>query len=562
MTAPLDFHGVLTGLAVSSVETPYQQLKLMKFSAFEAFLRKRDCGFDLHDWWRIGVLRPAVIDGPVDDELVASGIFDVDWPTADHRHFADGRPMPARLADIEGFQLPVWELDSQAWFHPFQLWQAYFLRRHLNSLTLSPGIVLGPEERYMEICAQKRASDQLSIEHLMRRWDYVDSFRLVDFAIAVAPLVLFRISGQILSDISRGESYDEFWRWRSSHDADSFLAKNGVCHEDLRRWNEGLSHAAYGLDPLRGWFHLTRHVAWKSWQGVQGKVLLVHDLYVLAEVIRRYAEEFLAVQLPEEDELSHGPYVREIKQRQYGYPRASERRREVRRRIAREFGLDGDVRLVWIVEGDTEEGFVDEYGKLLGVTADAVGMTIFNIKGESNVGSSQVRQRLLEARREDQFVYVTLDRNDSLRPTLRVLCDDSLITAGWEMWDCDFEGDNYTDEELAELVLTRADEEGVSISIDGAAVKNERTRASSTEGAINACLKGQHYKLKKDALWGRKLARWALERSAPPDAAKEGDRAVTTRFTHLLRACSAEFLGSVERYRVDGTTGKIVAKAE
>jgi hypothetical protein len=276
--------------------------------------------------------------------------------------------------------------------------------------------------------------------------------------------VFFRISGQITSDPFQGQSYEEYWRWRSAHDADDFLKNLGIGREDLRRWNELLAQMTLGLDPLRGWFDLTRHVAWQSWQGVDGKPLLAHDLFVMAEVIRRYAEEFLSLELPEEDEVWHGPYVREIKQRQYGYPRATERRREVRRRIAREFGLDGEIRLVWVVEGDTEESFVAEYGELIGVTPDALGMTVFNLKGDAQLKGPHVHQRLREARREDQFAQVTLDRNDSLVPTLRAWSDEGLITAGWHMWEGDFESDNFGDDEIGQILVACAAEDGVEVT--------------------------------------------------------------------------------------------------
>ena len=563
MTSPTDFHQILRGLAESALETPHQQLKLLTLSRFEEFLRKRKCGFGPHgvlDWWRIGLLRPAVIDGPVPDELLRSGTFDVESPATGHRHFADGRPMPAELGDVHVPRELLWDLDGQAWYHPFQLWQAYLVRRHLTSLTVSPAILFGPEERYMELCAQGRIDDRLAIERLLASWRIVDSFRLVSFVIGVSPLVLFRISGQIISDPFQGQSYQEYWRWRSAHDPDAFLAKRGINDNDLRRWNELLSQMAYGLDPLQGWFDLTRHVAWQSWQGVEGEALLVHDLYVMAEVIRRYAEEFLSVELPEEDELWRGPYVREIKQRQYGHPKSNLRRRDVRRRVAREFGLDGDVRLVWIVEGGTEANFAAEYGKLIGVSPDAIGMTIFNIRGDSKLKADLVRQRLVEARKEDQFAHVTLDRNDSLRPTLRRWSEEGLITVGWKMWEGDFESDNFSDDEIAEVVAACANEDGVRVKVDGKTIREARRPGSSTEAAVKACLKGQPYSFAKDARWARKLAERTLARECPAEVSEEGDRRITRLLNYLFRGCSAEFLGSVERYRVHGDTGKIVSR--
>ncbi|KKK48332.1 hypothetical protein LCGC14_3146180, partial [marine sediment metagenome] len=223
-----------------------------------------------------------------------------------------------------------------------------------------------------------------------------------------------------------GESYESFWAWRRSHNPQHLVGEHGFAEAELRRWHDDMARMAYGLDPLSAWFDLTRNVAWDAWERVKGKARLAHELYTMAEIVRLYAREFHRIELLEEDEVWHGPHARAVKERRYGHPKVTDRRRDIRRRIAREFGLDGGIRVVWFVEGDTEKAFISRYGELTGFQCDARGIAIKNLKGSGGVKREHLRQRLEEARQEDQFTHVTVDSLPNMSKELRQLAHENL----------------------------------------------------------------------------------------------------------------------------------------
>src|SRR5204863_5604126 len=96
----------------------------------------------------------------------------------------------------------------------------------------------------------------------------------------------------------------------------------------------------------------------------------------------------------------------------YGSRRVTDGRRDVRRRIARRYGLDSSIRLVWFLEGETEIGFIDTFCSEVGIRLENRGILVQNLKGHGGLGSikqDKFDRRLAEARREEQFTFVTLD---------------------------------------------------------------------------------------------------------------------------------------------------------
>ena len=536
-----NFQGIMREGALAALVTPYQQhMRLMPMQRFQSYMRDRDCNLDLADLWGLGVLRPVIIDGPVPARVVRKGMVEVRTPIADdHEHFADARPMPKNIRAGVGKSVhEPGDLGRQVWYHPFQVFQAYRVMRQLG---------------------QRRQINPRSLEALMKSWEVVDAARLVTLLINVAPLVMPWISGRVISNRTAGESYESFWAWRRSHNPQHLVGEHGFAEAELRRWHDDMARTAYGLDPLSAWFDLTRNVAWDAWERVKGKARLAHELYTMAQIIRLYANEFLHTDLPEEDEVWHGPMSRKVKERDYGHPLVTGRRRDVRRRVARKFGLDGGVRVVWFVEGDTEKAFISRYGELTGFQCDARGIAIKNLKGSGGVKREHLRQRLEEARQEDQFTYVTVDSLPNMSKELRQLAHDGLITAGFRIWRGDFESDNFTDKELAAIVRATAKEADVEVRINAGAISKEREGETATGGAIKRCLRGQPYQLGKGGKWGAKLAEWAVEQRCPEEIAEDGDRPMVALLWSLVRDCSADYLGSVENLRV-GDDGKIVER--
>jgi hypothetical protein len=558
------FRGIVAALGTASMTARYQQHSLINGPRFETFLRDRQCGLGLARAWRLGLLRPAVIDGPLPERMRGYRFDAVGRFGADHDHFVD-LSIPARTE--EEIQERMERKDEsfsahlrRAWYHPFQAWQAYRLRWHLN-LAVDPMTVFAAPDRYQEMIERARSGRLISASRWVSDWQFVDSFRMTTFLVTAAPLVMFRISRKVVSNPLAGESYEDYWLWRGKHEANDLMSDLGVTASDLRRWHELLAADAYRIDPLSSWFDLVQQVSWDKKERARNDVLLAHDFYVMAQIVRHYAADFLSVDLPEEDEVWHGPHARVVKENLYGTPKVTLADRKTRRRIAREFGVVGDERLVWYVEGETEEAFIDRYGDLQQMAADAAGITVVNLRGEGGLKSPGFHERLKVDGREERFTYVMVDGSAETKAALRRVSEEYLITAGYRIWDGDFESANFTDSELAEVVRRVAAEDGVDVSIDGDCISQARLNQASSEQAINQCLRGQHYRLPKGKRWGERLAEWAKENPCPEEKAVDGERPVVAVFLMCIRNSFADYLGSVTEYRVDPETGKIVERS-
>jgi hypothetical protein len=543
--------------AKTVLKTPYQQHKLMRLAAFQSYLADAESDVDLARFWAMTLLRPACIHGPIPQELRTRPV-EVEPPTHDHSHFVDVRA-PRPITKISAELRLIQSLEHQAWYHPFQIWQAYLVRRYLTGLRIADAGVFFSATSFKETATTQRKNAIESVSRLARSWDVVDSLRLVTFLAQVAPLVMPSISGRLTTNSGAGESYEGFIRWRMRHDQLRIAEELSLTKSDIERWHEKLATFAYGLDPLRDWLDLTRLVSWAKWNSVKGKPALAHRLYTMARIIRDYAKMFLSIDLPEEDELWHGGYVKQIKLRDYGVPRLDFGGRDATRRVAREFGVAGDIRLIWFVEGDTEIGFIKRFAHVAGVSLNDRGMELVNLRGDGELKSPQVRQRLALARGEDQFTYVLVDASTASKKALRHLAEGGLVTAGFTVWDSgDFERANFSDAELGSLATQRAAKSGVTVSLTGQDIAKWRNQGHATGSAVNRALREQHFELAKGEEWGCILADWAAEHVPPPDYSVDGERPVVAIFARLVRACAADFLGSISHFRVDPDTGTLV----
>lgn len=538
-------------------------MQLVRAREFERLLRDRGISLNLPWLWGLGVLRPATMDVWARTR-VPKETFDLSVPGDGHEHFADGRPPRLTLRASRRLVRRLERFEPDAWYHPVQIWSAFNVSRRLTSMNVSPMSVLGDQRRHIEL--HRLAGDVIrrGLKEWLSEWDLVDCLRLEAFIVSISPLALTRINGRVVANSSTGESLDDYPRWRETHTSSMLLNDHGVSHADIVRWHRALALEASLQDPLRPWFDLTSNISWDKWERISGKPRLAHDFYVMAATLRVYASEFLDLDLPEEDEVMYGPQARHVKETLYGASNVAGAGRDIRRRIARDFGVDAEVRVAWMVEGHTEEGFIDRYGVRDSMYCPAAGISVINLFGDSTLQTPYPPERLEKAGREDQFTHVMVDRSAEAKKTLRAWSSwlderPPLLTAGWKMSEPDFEGANFSDTELADLVRVLANEQGVPVSISGEEISEERRRgARSTEEAIKTCLKGQAYPFKKDRAWGERLADWASDHPYIDDQSAKGERQVVQVFAHLLRAARSDYKGSIERFMVDPETGEIV----
>jgi hypothetical protein len=555
------FRRLVERIATSALEGKYQQHWLLhSCREFESFLSRRDLSFfyrGLESLWDLGILRPIAIVRKTEGQEIAESLAPV--PGLDEQYWMDVRPLPLTLPRRPP-EKSTSKLASEALYHPFQVWQAKLVH-HCLKARIATSSALAPARAYLSTARRVRSDNRRALEHLLSSPVLLDSYKLIGVLLDIAPISLPRVTSWI-----RG-GFDEYWPWRRRHDHNRLLEEHVVTPEDFKRWHEDLALSADLIDPLVDWFALTQQVNFEhrqplenSLSGPRGPARLAQDLYLMAQTLRSYAAEFLGLVLPEENEVRLGPMAT-ANQMNYGSPYVTHGYRRVRRRVAREYGLDSAVRLIWAVEGDTEIGFIQTYFAQVGIDLHDRGIELRSLEGIGGLKSNKLDDGLNAARREEQFVFVTVDDEGDARPRLRALASAGLITAGYRLWTgrC-FETANFSNAELAQVATKRL---GLpkKYRFTGSELSTASKGAKSIKDAVNTCLRGSGCRLQTGCQWGEQLARWAFSHSAPKALQEGGERPIVSDLLFLFRLVDSGFAETTSHFSV-GDSGKLEARPQ
>ncbi len=556
------FRRLVERIAMSALEGKYQQHRLLhSCREFESFLSQRDLSFfyrGLESLWDLGILRPIAIVRKTEGQEIAAGLAPL--PGLDEQYWVDVRPLPLTLARRPADE-SVSKLANEALYHPFQVWQAKLVSDYLRGV-IGPLAALGHAHAYLRAARRVRSMKRDGLKQLLSRGPLLDSYKLLGVLLDIAPVSLPWVTRRIVGGFD--EPVEQYWSWRRSHQPDGLLAQHGVTPEDFRRWHEGLALSATRVDPLADWFALTQQVDLEhrkplesSLSGPRGSARLAQDLYLMAQALRSYAAEFLGLDLSEEDAVRLGPAATGANERFYGLPYVTLGSRDVRRRVAREYGTESGIRVVWFVEGDTEIGFIERYSAEVGIALHDRGVAVRNLEGVGGLKSSKLRQLLKEARDEQQFVFVTADDEGEAGRELRALARSESVTAGFRLWTgrC-LETANFSDDELA-LITAEYFHLPKKHRFTGTQLSTARKQAKSIKDAINACLAGSTYSLQTGREWGEELAHWALCHPVPDDLREGAERPIVGDFLFLaLHTPETSYADTVAGFRV-GDGGRL-----
>ena len=192
---------------------------------------------------------------------------------------------------------------------------------------------------------------------------------------------------------------------------------------------------------------------------------MAHDFYELAEMLRLYIFEVSGEQVAKEWDPTGHPDASWVA-RIYGVKEVKFGSSELMRPLIRQFGLDPSYRVRWLVEGDTEEAFIDTYSNLMGMNMNEY-VTFRNFEGDTNFKKrlAVIDQELQTAKEEQCFVTLTFDDTKETRDRLGELQKQGLVTLRYILCDPDFERQNFTAYELTEVVFAWASDECISIPI-------------------------------------------------------------------------------------------------
>ena len=315
--------------------------------------------------------------------------------------------------------------------------------------------------------------------------------------------------------------------WKQSTNPSDWLAAHSVSIEQFIEWRDRLLFTAYNTDPCPNLYLLFRSMPFDHRDRFAGRLRLAYDLYEMAELMRLFIEDVTEVSVRKEWDPRGHPDSLWVERLYGSQPRFGDP--GFLRPLVRHYGLDPAYRIMWLVEGDTEEAFIAQYNKRLGTDISGF-VTIQNFGGDSALRSRvpAVDASLETAKREQRFVTLTFDDSRELRGRVESLMNLGLINIPFVLSNPDFELGNFQTAQLIEVALTWARDVQKPIGICREELVNRvNTRISeknrSFDRALNDILhcEGEEFRLSKGSEWGQRLANYLSDRRDAEVAAEQ-----------------------------------------
>lgn len=533
------------------------QNHLLNSSRFATLAGRRGLGTygrdTIRTLWNLGLLRADRVTSS--SALDRSGLQTINDDHEERREYLDVRVLETRP---EGWfdaakTAPVIPPDLELYFHPFRLFVLFHIRRsfavhysQIQSFVNAAGLqkLVESEASWLR---QHSAEGTFAAS-----WNWRND--LAALAVATEPLQYPAVSG-----VTRGSALAEdkdFWR-----DMDALRSEVTNCYrvlgiEDLREIHQELCIAAELLDPNKDVHVLLRLSGRNLIDDIEGHLGGAMLVLAMAEVIRRETETVFGASFPEEDERGFGYTPETLKQHLYGTRRLLDGTEREKAELVRRFGLDYGPRLRWYVEGDTE------CAALQSVFGGRGYVEIVNLRGSvAERGGKGVafRENLALDVTAGRFSFVSIDgdRSDYVRVVRRAAEADE-FTGRMFISRPDFELQNFTHDELEEIIWQAAEESGAD------ATRREdmhaRVLAAQSGAEILKVAKAavpELAQLEKGRDWGLRLIRYAFRK---PEVAPGRRRTLVDAIETAMRTHQASFHRHRSEYRVDPSTGDLVRR--
>lgn len=316
-----------------------------------------------------------------------------------------------------------------------------------------------------------------------------------------------------------GAEFYSWVKWRQDYKLEDLLERHSLDIDQLTEMRRLILHDAHHYDPHPELYLLLRSIPIERRSEFKGKLRIAYDLYEMTELIRLMLEEIS--QKPVVKEWNHGgppnpKWVENLFGRQPGFGTPM-----FLRPLIRYYGLDPAFRVIWLVEGYTEEGFITRYAEALGGNIhDFVALRNFGGDSAFIKKLQAINEDLESAKLEQCFVTITFDETPGSRSRAEDLKQEGLLTMPFILNEPDFELENFEIGELVEVASTWASDLGKSIKTCNKKLAQDiESRISDKEGedfkrAINYILSSnrEQYKLSKNSEWGKRLAEFLLSK--------------------------------------------------
>ena len=269
----------------------------------------------------------------------------------------------------------------------------------------------------------------------------------------------------------------EYNEWVDVFDAEVARQKSGFSIESIKSIRREFALQGTAIDPNEQWYVLIRHATNNERQRLKAKALLPWDYYEVAEMLGQFVEAISGEKQPHVDDLSwHNGW----KKNRYGFlPEDFDYDTgNTLPNILRVFGLDPRVKVLLVVEGESEIAYIKTWlarkgipinvsGQEISIHIREHGILIVALQGNPKLDNDIVKQYVRDAHNQDACVCVIMDKeidkqqivkkhlNDWLKEGLieRIfdaaeLTDLSKWPIGGMLWEPCFEDANFDLEEI------------------------------------------------------------------------------------------------------------------
>lgn len=545
------------------------QMDFLSTRKFMEYAKKRGLDFGWTDddakkivkLWRFGWIRADLIEAS--SELKEPGITFLREQDYAPDLYGDFRTIEWRGEGyLNSFATVSGELEgAELLFHPFRLLSLHKIQT-LTEQNISPTVLFGSSSVY-----RSHADHHIeAVDHATRDANYLNHTAywndLITIAVLAEPVVFNQIFGfySIPRRLSLREDQDfqkDFYDERDRHatDVKAFLREHDL--EDLKETIQKLCREAEHIEPsaeLRRLLRLTKGSF--RLERLEGRVALAMNFLSAAETIRRAVELAFDVELPEEDQSGYGWDRGSLKQYYYGSERVLHNNM-AKVEFVRELGLDYNVRLRWYAEGETE------WAALKSEFDGNAAVEIINLKGEITARRGKglaFADNLMNDMSRSIYSWVSLDgdRSDNCRVVRNAAARQEMF-GSFFLAIPDFEFENFTLDELVEIVCEIALERGADAQVRSQLM--ERTHDTTNGADFQSVVAGSVPELNdfgKGPEWGQRLMKYA--RRKPKMEFADG----TTKMRQICEAIFAaryaipcNYLLATKECRVNVETGRL-----
>ena len=229
--------------------------------------------------------------------------------------------------------------------------------------------------------------------------------------------------------------------------------------DEVRNLYEHIAANAQIADPISKWYVFTRLISRDKKKYLKDRALLAQDYYDMACMLAYFLKD-LGEEVTEPDDLMGGMRG-SWKTSRYGDP-FDYSKPEVRKAILDDYLQEPSPRLIILCEGETEETVINQILEALDWDTLRQGLTLINYRKMGELDSASVINWLSEGEKQYVPVFVISDNDSHIKDRIGRLVSIGKLKCGMhEIWNGDFEQDNFGLSKVLAIVNNKLQEQGM-----------------------------------------------------------------------------------------------------